>query len=465
MIQIKRDFENISEFHWNKVKSSIEKSIDDEIKKNKVLNEKMFLRYIQDNFLKDDDNNLIKAKPEKLIEISELIFEETKTHFKNLLVFEFAIRFDKFPELIETDEKLDFLLDFLDKYDRRTLVDISTLKGIKDGREINSSIKKITGTKIKITKDYYSGAKLKNLLSQCRNNIVFVLDVQKLVDFKSYFSLSKSKRKTKFNKDFELKHIKNPLLGLGEFIYSKDTVLLIEKIFNYTKFSNKIGFSNGYNAYDLAKELKINVCPYCNINDTKTVINDKVKISRPDFDHFLEKKRHPFFRLSFWNLIPSCKVCNSTLKNQKETTLNKHLHPYLGGFSNDVIFKSSFKSVGNYQVDFDILPTMSKKGKDRVLGNIAMFKLHEIYNDHDDLIDEIMWKKVIYNHSFYNTISKEFKDLFDDEVEYYRYAFGNYYDEEGFEKRPFAKMTKDLFDDDTFYELDLTELEKKLFEK
>jgi hypothetical protein len=76
-----------------------------------------------------------------------------------------------------------------------------------------------------------------------------------------------------------------------------------------------------------------------------------------------------------------------------------------------------------------------------------------------------MWKKVIYNHSFYNTISKEFKDLFDDEVEYYRYAFGNYYDEEGFEKRPFAKMTKDLFDDDTFYELDLTELEKKLFEK
>jgi len=467
MIQIVRDFEDISEFHWQGVKSDIFESINKKSKEYRGKNEEFFLKYLKNNYLKDDDNNLIKARPKKLTEISDLIFEETKNHFRDLLDFEFASPFEKFLKLIETDDKIQFVVDFLNQYDKKLLIDVTKLIGTKNGTTINSLLKIITGTTKRITKDDYSGSKLNDLLLKNKTEIDFTLDIQKLLGFSSYIGLSKSKRINKLNKDLEGNYIKKPSPNLGRYIYNKDVIDLMEKVFNYTKFTGEKGFKKSYGsyyqAYDLAKKLDVRVCPYCNMNYTKTVISDKTKISRPDFDHFLEKKRNPFFRLSFWNLIPSCKVCNSTLKNQKETALDTHLHPYLGGFSKDVIFKSSPKSVGNYEVNFDILPTMFGKGRERILGNIKMFKLRETYNDHDDIINEIMWKKVIYNHSFYNTISKEFKELFNSEEEYYRYAFGSYYEEGDFGKRPFAKMTKDLFDDDTFDELDLTELEKKIF--
>jgi hypothetical protein len=113
-----------------------------------------------------------------------------------------------------------------------------------------------------------------------------------------------------------------------------------KKAFNY---DSKSIFSDELK-YGLAQKLNLKVCPYCNRNYTltinKEVVNShlgKIKVvkTRPDFDHFFCKSKHPILALSFYNLIPSCAICNRTLKGDVEFSLdiqNGHVHPYLEGF-------------------------------------------------------------------------------------------------------------------------------------
>lgn len=52
---------------------------------------------------------------------------------------------------------------------------------------------------------------------------------------------------------------------------------------------------------------------------TKTVFDEEgEKITRPTFDHWFAKDDHPLLALSFYNLIPSCNICNSSVKGKKE---------------------------------------------------------------------------------------------------------------------------------------------------
>lgn len=89
----------------------------------------------------------------------------------------------------------------------------------------------------------------------------------------------------------------------------KDAIL---KLFNYSGwFITKT--SKRYCAYDLARNIDLNTCVYCNRNYTSTV----EKITRPQFDHYFSQTQHPLLALSFFNLIPSCAICNSNIKGKK----------------------------------------------------------------------------------------------------------------------------------------------------
>jgi hypothetical protein len=84
-----------------------------------------------------------------------------------------------------------------------------------------------------------------------------------------------------------------------------------------------------YNAYHLAEKLNIPTCVYCNRIYTKTVISDSgKKITRPTFDHWFPKSEYPLLALSFYNLIPSCSVCNSGVKCYTPFKLSKQFHTY-----------------------------------------------------------------------------------------------------------------------------------------
>jgi|JI10StandDraft_1071094.scaffolds.fasta_scaffold19614_4 hypothetical protein len=243
----------------------------------------------------------------------------------------------------------------------------------------------------------------------------------------------------------------------------KDEVL---SIFGYSKYES-------WGAYDLAKYLNVNVCPYCNRQYTFTInkTGRRKGSTRPEFDHFLDKATYPYLSLSFYNLIPSCHICNSNLKGTQQFSIENNIHPYLEGFGDEVKFSIKLKSkedfkkkVGdpkNFGVNFfygklDSFEIMFKEKekpspKDKIIiqkanMNIRAFHLDELYSSHKDVITELIQKAIIYHSNNYvDDLCKDFKGmLFNNRDDVLRMVTSNYITEEEIEKRPLAKLTRDI---------------------
>lgn len=72
-----------------------------------------------------------------------------------------------------------------------------------------------------------------------------------------------------------------------------------KKLFDY----NSVGEA----AYWLLEQLPMRACPYCNLHDITFAARSRL---RPEFDHFFPQSKFPYFALSMFNLIPSCRYCN-----------------------------------------------------------------------------------------------------------------------------------------------------------
>ncbi|HHD2944424.1 TPA: hypothetical protein ACNZ7J_002079, partial [Enterobacter bugandensis] len=94
-------------------------------------------------------------------------------------------------------------------------------------------------------------------------------------------------------------------------------------IFDYHNFITK---TVGYDAYDLCSASKTRSCPYCNQSYAFTIRAQK-KEFRPTLDHFFPKESYPHLALSLYNLVPSCSICNSSLKGRINFSKTPHLHP------------------------------------------------------------------------------------------------------------------------------------------
>lgn len=229
----------------------------------------------------------------------------------------------------------------------------------------------------------------------------------------------------------------------------------LEIIFNYDALVRGIiKLENGsvWNNYSITESLDISVCPYCNRNWINTVeeTDSGIKITNPQLDHFFSKAENPIFRLSFFNLIPSCETCNARLKKDKKFEFNSHLHPYANSY-NEVKFRikakdlDSYWGIGkNYTIDLDYPDDIDENMKNMVRNNYDIFKIEEIYSDHFDIVSEIYLKKTISNDRYMELLMKQFPDSKLSKEELYRLAFGNYYREEDYKRRPFSKLTKDI---------------------
>lgn len=252
----------------------------------------------------------------------------------------------------------------------------------------------------------------------------------------------------------------------GKLCYKPGFKLIVDvlsKVFDYDKFIDKDDCPN-WNAYTLSEMLGINVCPYCNRLFTLTIIKSSRtapynldRISRPELDHFYLKSIYPFLRLSFYNLVPSCHVCNSTLKGDKNMKVETHIHPYTLGFEGILEFTTGL-SVDDYLnngacIDSIYLSEVKhpKPHKDllkKANANKSMFELEVIYNQHRDIAEEI------FSKSFNNTKgsvaglatleSDNGAKLFSDPKDFYKWLVGNYMSSQDFYKRPLAKFQHDI---------------------
>ena len=208
----------------------------------------------------------------------------------------------------------------------------------------------------------------------------------------------------------------------------------IRKIFDYENWLNY----DKYNAYDFAKKLDIPTCPYCNRTYTKTVITQKgEKIIRPEFDHWFPKSEYPLLALSFYNLIPSCHICNSNVKGKTEFKLDTHFHPYNSASNVKATFSYNYKSCDGYRIKINTKDDFSRD-------SVEAFQLENIYQAHEDEVKDLIKIRQAYSDKYIEILKNSLKGLSLSKEEVYRLAFGVHYEEDKFDRRPLSKLKKDI---------------------
>jgi hypothetical protein len=327
---------------------------------------------------------------------------------------------------------------------------IETYKGLSPTTK-NSLIKLVGKTKKSITrkKNYFRLQQPKflfNLFYIHRTDIINILT--RLSDVKSLNELILA----------EVDNLEPLATSYSYRWFDERSKALIQEIIPYDKFIKKE--AKPYNGYNLANALKVNVCPYCNRVYTNTIIGKgNSLIIRPTFDHFFSQKDHPILALSFFNLIPSCNYCNSSLKGSIPFVLDMHLHPYKEGFGTDVTFdylQIAFNSDKSDPNNFKIIlkkniainhikhSKIFGDGFNPQTGSANVFRLQEIYQGHTDVVGELIVKSDKLSPYYAGRIINMLSVLGASKKEFYRFYFANYLDEKDFNKRPLAKLTKDI---------------------
>ena len=72
-------------------------------------------------------------------------------------------------------------------------------------------------------------------------------------------------------------------------------------------------------------------------------------------------------------------------------------------------------------------------------------KIKEVYNSHTDILFDLLKIRQAYSDRYLSILEKEIlKGLTVSASEIYRLAFGVFYEEPNFDKRPFSKFKKDI---------------------
>jgi len=154
--------------------------------------------------------------------------------------------------------------------------------------------------------------------------------------------------------------------------------------------------------YTLADDLDIVTCPYCNETRIMKIKSKKKKLMLFEFDHFIPKVISPYFSLSFYNLIPSCHTCNSTLKGSEIFSLLDNIHPYAEDLHSVVYFSTDKQVSRNDPDSFDVeikYKTSDAETIKRADNNISTFAIQQRYNEYKDEILRLNEIKDLYPES------------------------------------------------------------------
>lgn len=215
----------------------------------------------------------------------------------------------------------------------------------------------------------------------------------------------------------------------------------IEYVFDYENWFVK-KTKRRYSAYHLAQALDINTCVYCNLNYTKTITTRKgEKLSRPEFDHYFDKGKNPLLALSFFNLIPSCHTCNSSLKHSSTFTLKTHIHPYVENKIDEVVFSYKYDSKGSNGLKVKL----SAPNCNRTDRTLKDFSTRDVYDSHTDVLMDMLKTRQAYSERYLEILSNNLLNgVVKSKNELYRLAFGTELDAPDFKKRPMSKFKYDL---------------------
>ena len=224
--------------------------------------------------------------------------------------------------------------------------------------------------------------------------------------------------------------------------FMKDLMKRLYEDFTQERDANRIS-----NAHFFFKELNIRTCPYCNRHYTFTL--DENAKAAPEFDHFYDKSNHPLLAVSFYNLVPSCHICNHA-----KSTNDAKINPYFSGFKRKFELQDEtgkrmpldeiINQKKGWKIGFGKLNDSERAKIEQE--NIRTFGLQGLYEMHDDYINEIVEKTIAYNPTARQALAYAFQDQAYSPQQVYEFVWGKYLDEAQYDRRPLSKLTRDILE-------------------
>lgn len=222
-----------------------------------------------------------------------------------------------------------------------------------------------------------------------------------------------------------------------------------EKTYNIDNFE-EISENFKWGAYAYVLSLKVKVCPYCNRNYITPIYSEDGKM-RADLDHFYAKKQYPYLSLSLFNLVPSCKYCNSSLKGSEEFTYTANFHP-LDKVKAESLYRMTYKPksmlcfFGEEDFDIDLEYNIINKNWEKIRHNVDIFKIQEIYQYHRDVVTGLLRKRYVYDEGYIEYLLKSYHHLFASREEVVDFLVAPY-DITQMENVPLGKLIRDLIEE------------------
>lgn len=226
------------------------------------------------------------------------------------------------------------------------------------------------------------------------------------------------------------------------------------------------------------KKLEIRSCVYCNAQYAMTTliedVHEKIKTGkrgRPkeariiplmggyyELDHNKPKSKYPFLCTNFYNLQPCCGSCNKR-KSAQDLPFSFYYedgdpHPTPLHFAlspQDVIdfhTKGKCRGIKAFLCDEDKpgQPVVTKKDGTLAERFNYIFGIDKIYTEHEDEIEELLWRNRIYTKGIVEATIKQFEKLKIDGFDFDRYILGTYAKKDEVLKRPLTAMKQDVWE-------------------
>lgn len=205
-----------------------------------------------------------------------------------------------------------------------------------------------------------------------------------------------------------------------------------------------------WGAYAYVMSLKVKVCPYCNRNYVLPLYSEEGKM-RADLDHFFAKSKYPYLSISIYNLVPSCKYCNSSLKGKQEFTYEGNFHPLDKIRADDLyrityIPKSTDCFLGKEDFAIKLEYNCADENYQKIKGNSDMLKIQKTYQYHKDIVAQFIKKRYIYDDGYIEYLLKTYPSLFSAREEVISFLLAPY-DISQPENAPLGKLMKDLIEE------------------
>lgn len=226
----------------------------------------------------------------------------------------------------------------------------------------------------------------------------------------------------------------------------------IEGVFNYKEF----GQGTKWNRNIFLTLTGIEVCPYCNRQYITSFNIDEHNRTTADLDHYYAQSKYPFLALSIYNFIPSCAICNRTFKNDCDEEV---VYPYDECFDDDEVkFITNFNS-GNeftyligedlrFNLEFNKIEKCNVERAERIKNSKKVFKLENVYSNNKQYVRDLIKRFYYYNEKWIEEIENTYGSRLSlSRNEIVELEFGNYLTPENFNKKPLAKLTKDILDE------------------